>query len=443
MRILLATHFFPPGHLGGTEVLTLGLAKTLSASGCSVQVICNEEWDSAPSFLIHHTDDIYQGIPVRRLQYNWTKAPDVFRYLYNNPEVYNNLLEYMKVNKPDVLHITSLYSLSASVIQAAQEMNIPIILTATDFWFVCAKNTLLRSDGTLCPGQDDPWECTKCLMADTKAYQSLHKLLPDKLAKSIMLGLGRYPWITNRPGFRGMMGNWRERFEYQSQLLNKLNLVVTASQFLKELFLRYGVRAENITYSAYGLDTAWARGLSTKTVSKNLRIGFIGQILPMKGPDILLRAVLDLPSHLPIEVKIYGDLNKTPGYGQELVDLVGQDRRVSFLGTFDNSKMGEVMTGIDVLAVPSTWYDFPLVIPSALATNTPVIATDLPGMNEMIRHEVNGLLFERNDWKGLSTQIRRVMEERDLLQHLKNGIQPVKTVEQMGAEYLDLYAKLV
>ena len=105
--------------------------------------------------------------------------------------------------------------------------------------------------------------------------------------------------------------------------------------------------------------------------------------------------------------------------------------------------MGEVMTGIDVLAVPSTWYDFPLVIPSALATNTPVIATDLPGMNEMIRHEVNGLLFERNDWKGLSTQIRRVMEERDLLQHLKNGIQPVKTVEQMGAEYLDLYAKLV
>jgi hypothetical protein len=36
-----------------------------------------------------------------------------------------------------------------------------------------------------------------------------------------------------------------------------------------------------------------------------------------------------------------------------------------------------------------------------------------------------------------------VVEEGDLLRQLKNGIQPVKTVEQMGAEYLDLYAKLV
>jgi len=105
--------------------------------------------------------------------------------------------------------------------------------------------------------------------------------------------------------------------------------------------------------------------------------------------------------------------------------------------------MGEVMRCIDVLAVPSTWYDFPLVIPSALEANTPVMATDLPGMNEMIQNEVNGLLFERYDWKELSAQIRRLVEERELLKQLKAGIQPVKTVEQMSAEYLDLYAGLV
>jgi glycosyltransferase involved in cell wall biosynthesis len=105
--------------------------------------------------------------------------------------------------------------------------------------------------------------------------------------------------------------------------------------------------------------------------------------------------------------------------------------------------MGEVMTGIDVLAVPSIWYDFPLVVPSALATNTPVLATDLPGMNEMIQHDVNGLLFERYDWKGLAMQIRRLVEDRDLLFRLRKGIQAVKTVEQMGAEYLDLYSRVI
>jgi len=66
MRILLVTHFFPPNHLGGTEVLTQGLAQALQAKGHTVQVICAEAWETAPSYTIQYTDDIVQGIPVRR-----------------------------------------------------------------------------------------------------------------------------------------------------------------------------------------------------------------------------------------------------------------------------------------------------------------------------------------------------------------------------------------
>jgi glycosyltransferase involved in cell wall biosynthesis len=119
------------------------------------------------------------------------------------------------------------------------------------------------------------------------------------------------------------------------------------------------------------------------------------------------------------------------------------DPRIRFLGTFDNARMGEVLAGIDVLAVPSIWYDFPLVIPSALATKTPVLATNLPGMNELIVHGKNGLLFDRYDWQGLAHQITRLVEEPELLDELRKNIEPVKTTDEMGSEYVDLYRLLL
>ena len=101
-----------------------------------------------------------------------------------------------------------------------------------------------------------------------------------------------------------------------------------------------------------------------------------------------------------------------------------------------------MLSGIDVLVVPSVWYDFPLVIPSAFATKTPVVATNLPGMNEWVRHEVDGLLFERHDAVGLASGIRRLLDEPGLLDRLRANIPPVKTLEEYAAESVDLYASL-
>jgi glycosyltransferase involved in cell wall biosynthesis len=443
MRILLITHFFPPGHLGGTEVLTLGLAKSLQAAGHSVQVVCSEDWATAPGYKIEYTDDIFQGVPVRRLHFNWTKAPDVFRYLYDNPEVEEHLVGFLGQIQPDVVHITSCYSLSASVISAAHQLAIPIVLTATDFWLLCARNTLLGGDDSLCTGPERPLKCARCMAENTKIYRWPRKVLSEETVGVLLQALGRHPWLTGQRGLRGMVGDWEERFSFLSRSLDKVGRIITASRFLKELFVEYGVAPEKMDYSAYGLDTSWAKGHETKTSSSHLRIGFIGQILPFKGPDLLLRALASLRADLPIQVKIYGDLAKTPDYGQRLEELAAGDPRVSFLGTFENGRMGEVLSEIDVLAVPSTWYDFPLVIPSALATKTPVLATNLPGMNELIEHNRNGLLFERYDWQGLARQIQRLVDEPGLLGGLRSGIAPVKTLAQMADEYLAIYTSLL
>ena len=443
MRILLATHFYPPGHLGGTEVLTRGLARALSAAGHSVEVVCAEEWEEAPSHRIRATAEFVDGVAVHRLRFNWKKAPDVFRYLYDNPEVERWVFDCLGRLKPDVVHITSCGTLSASVIAAARRRGVPVLLTATDFWFLCARNTLLQPDGSLCSGPETPWKCTQCLLADAKAYRWPRKVLPETTVASLLQAAARFPAVTNRPGFRGMLGDWQERRRYLGQALREVGLIVTASQFLRTLLIRYGVPPERIQQSPYGLDSSWATSFQTKAPSPRLRIGFIGQILPAKAPDLLIKAVKMLPPDAPVDVRIYGDLAKDRRYGEAILSEARGDRRIAFPGTFDNSQMGKVLSDIDVLVVPSVWYNFPLVIPSAFATKTPVVATNLPGMNEWVRHEVDGLLFERHDAVGLASSIRRLLDEPGLLDRLRANIQPVKTLEEYAAESVASYASLL
>ena len=441
MRILIITHFFPPGHIGGTETLTAAIAESLNQHH-DVQVLCAENWDTAPSHEIQATDDHYQNIPVRRLHFNWQKAPDVFGYLYNNPEVERYLDQYLAELQPDIVHITSCYSLSASVITAAHKAGIPIVLTATDFWFLCARNTLLQRDGSLCSGPESAWKCAKCNLAQSKAYHWPRAVLPETIVKTGLMSIAPFPVITRQRGFRGLHGNWEGRFEYLREALQKVDQIVTASSFLRSLLIDYGVEESRIEFSAYGLDTRWAEGFQTKTPSDKLRFGFIGQLIPIKGPDILIRAFRELDPSVPAELLIYGDSNKNPEYGQQLAQLAEGDPRIKFMGTFPYDEIGRVLTAMDVMVAPSTWYDFPLVIPSAFATNTPVIATDMAGMNELVRDEVDGLLFPRHDVAALARQLQRLVDDPTLVPCLQQGIQPVKTIEQMMDFYLEIYTEL-
>ncbi len=443
MRILLLTHFLGGNHLGGTEVLTLAMAHGLQAQGHEVQVVCAEDWDTATSHKIESSTEVFQGVPIHRLHFNWKKAPDVFRYLYDNPEVETYISTYLTQFKPDIVHITSCYALSASIITVAHEHKIPCVLTATDFWFLCARNTLLQRDDSLCTGPDDAWKCAKCNLHDAKIYRWPRLILPEQIIAPILLQAGKSPFLTSQRGVRGMHGNWEKRFTFLAEALQKVDYIATASQFLRSLFVQYGTPQEKIHYSAYGLDTRWATQYKNKTPAEALRIGFIGQILPMKGPDLLIKAFQQMKSSRPLQLIIYGDLSKWPDYGQSLQELATGDERIRFAGTFKNNKMGEVLSEIDVLVVPSTWYDFPLVIPSALATNTPVVTTNIPGMNELIQSEVNGLLFERYDWQGLAQQLQRLANEASLLSRLQQGCGPVKTVDEMVAEYELVYQALL
>ena len=120
------------------------------------------------------------------------------------------------------------------------------------------------------------------------------------------------------------------------------------------------------------------------------RFGFIGQILEVKGVHTLIEAFQEVKFGRKTRLDIWGDYTINPSYTERLRDFIADSESIYLNGRFEQNKLLDVLSKIDVLVVPSLWYEnAPLVIQEAFSANIPVIATNLGGMAEIITHGIN------------------------------------------------------
>ncbi|MCC6165927.1 MAG: glycosyltransferase family 4 protein [Caldilineaceae bacterium] len=444
MKVLLISNGYPPEQWAGTETYTAGIARALHARGNQVQVLCGGGWQEGAHYWNGYSDHLEQGIPCRRLHVNWMKAPDPFLYLYDNPVVADFLSGYLGEVRPDIVHVTSCERLSASVVHAVKDAGLPLALSLTDFWFLCPRINLLRSDGENCDGQTTAWDCLRCQMLHTKAYRWSRHLLPDEQVAGLLMEISRHSQLTRRRGLRGMAGDMAGRKQELRRAFARADIRITASQFVRDVFTANGF-TEPIMLRPYGHDLSWLRGYTAKQPSDMLRIGYIGQIIPSKGVHLLLEAAKHLPALREgrCRLLVYGDLESQPAYGAQLRRMAAELPNVEFCGTYPHKESGRIFANLDMLVVPSQWYDFPLIIHEAFAAQTPVIATRLGDMAEAVTHEANGLLFEHGSAADLARQLRRICDEPGLLNRLRAGLPAVKTIDTEVDELVDTYRRLI
>jgi glycosyltransferase involved in cell wall biosynthesis len=444
MRILLISNGYPPNRWAGTETYTASIAKGLNARGHQVQVLCVGEWQVGSQYFNGYTDEVYQQIAVRRLNLNWMKAPDPFGYLYNNPIVADHLHKFLDQIQPDIVHVTSCETLSASVLKVVKTARLPSVLSLTDFWFLCPRINLLHGDNNNCDGLTTAWECLRCQLLNSKAYSWPKRFLPEEQISDLLSKVSKIPSITRWNGLRGLVGDMEKRKEFLGQAISWPDVRITASPFVRNLFVKNGVDAPIQVYP-YGHDLSWLDSFTGKTHSERLRIGYIGQIVESKGVHLLLQAAESMQEQYGnyFELLIYGNLQHDPDYSAKLRSVSTKIRNIKFCGTYPHDESAAIFANIDVLAVPSLWYDFPLIIHEAFATGTPVVATNLGGMAEAVSHEVSGLLFERGDVNDLIHKLGRFFEEPGLINRLKAGIPTVKKIENEIDELEQVYHQLL
>lgn len=444
MRVLLAVHHFLPHHIGGAEWQAYRIARELRGKGHDVRVICVESDTHGSAGQLEYTDGPYDGIPVRRLFFNLPLSPDPFRWSFRNPLIERHLLVYLEEFLPDVLHLISGYLMSGSVISAARSSGTPVVLMPMDFWFLCPRVTLLRRDGLVCDVPEDLVECAVCLRQDRRRYRwAAH--LTGGISNQLLRRLWRSWAMLKEMGKEDLLAALQERRGYLQEVFGAANLVLFNSQFLKEMLTIHEFRAQRFLRLRQGVATERWIGDGTKKPSPHLRVGYIGQIARHKGVAVLVRAFNRLRTKGPApRLLLYGDAEQFPSFAHRLHRLIGGNERIALAGTFPNDQVLGVHSRLDVLVVPSMWYEnSPNVILEAFAAKTPVVASNIGGMAELVQHEGNGLLFETGNVEDLTHQLQRIVDQPRLLESLRREIRPVQTVQQEMAKLVQIYHSVV
>jgi glycosyltransferase involved in cell wall biosynthesis len=426
MKVLLVVHIFFPNWRAGTEVYTLNVARKLLERGHEVQLVCYEP-SPTNTTEITTTDEIYDGFPVHRISFSHDH-PDRLLREYFNSDVEKHLIDYYARIKPDIVHVMHSMHLSAAAITAAKYLGFPVVCTATDFWFVCPTYRLLRVDNSACPGPVDVGQCIRCygLLEGDRGNQSLTKAALRRLKRR---NLSDFLRIIDRP-------------RRLRQIISLVDMLIIPNRSTFELLHGNGLRPQRSIVLGFGL-TLPSSVSAAKIPSDKLRLGYIGSFDNGKGPHVALEALRSLPSEHRIELTLYGDPRSNQQYFAALQQIAGQDERIRFAGTFPNEKIGEIFSKIDILVIPSLWYEnTPLVLYSAFATKTPVLVSNIGSLAEVVSHGQNGLVFEVGNAADLARQIESLVQDPASFERLRQGIPPVKSIDQNVVELLDIYSAL-
>ncbi len=444
MKIALISHHFPPNFRGGAEQYAYRIAQGLRRQGHNVEVVCVESITSGMLTPTAKTDT-FDGLTIHRLFYDLAQAPNRFEWSFRHPELGCWVKNFLQQTRPDVVHINSGYILGGKVIEAARELNLPTVLTLHDYWFLCPQITLLRQDGHICHQPVSPARCVWCAISEKRRYRLIDTQLNGKIGDAFSR-LSQADWFSQLLGLQPRLELMAERRAYLKRVLEEIDIVISPSRFLIDKVEEYGFKPRQMVYLPFGIDTAHlAAPPAAAAAPKKLRIGYLGQLVPHKGVHLLLDAFKMLARQPgACELILHGKISEATAYERQLLKMGEADPDITFAGPYPNTEVGRVLNELDVIVVPSIWYENrPTVIIEAMATRTPAVVARLGGMAELVKHNHNGLLFDSGNVTSLAAQLQRLLNEPTLLAQLRQNIPPIPKAEDELNTIVSLYQSLV
>jgi glycosyltransferase involved in cell wall biosynthesis len=139
-----------------------------------------------------------------------------------------------------------------------------------------------------------------------------------------------------------------------------------------------------------------------------MHVGWIGRLSAEKGPDVMLAAMRYL-TDLPVTLSFIGDGPDRAALSAE-AEQTGVAPSVSFHGRVADA--ASLLNAFDVLALSSRTEGTPMVVLEAMASETPIVATSVGGIPDMLS-SAEALLVPSQDPRALATAIRAALGDRD------------------------------
>lgn len=445
MRILQVIHQFPPFSSQGSEVYCLHLAGALAAGGDDVGVFhLSNTTPRTPRRLVrgvegalrtfHCVDDgQYSRLadwPNTFLQSCFTRTLDEFA--------------------PDVVHFHNYLSLGDDLVGLARARGSAVVYTLHDYGLICPNNLLLRSDGHLC-GKSDPDFFQDCCPLTIRCsggrVPPLARRLPPlfrwqqfaanqtraipRAALSSLVRLGRA--VFGVPERTAVDEKRRFYLDSTRRIFDRANLFIAPSEYLRERFVRCGLPPERVVWERYGL-RPFPRPRRVPAADGKVRFGYIGSFHAHKGIQVLLEAFRGLGDRASLH--IHGSSFGSPVSDAHFCSIMSAaSSGIVVHGGYENERLGDILGTLDVVVVPSVWYEnSPLTIQEAQIAGVPVITGNEGGMAELVRDGVDGLLFRIGDVGDLRRVIEAVIDRPAILAEMSSQAPAVPTIDSQATK---------
>jgi len=290
-----------------------------------------------------------------------------------NRRTYQELGDLIRRERPVVMHCTNTFPLiSPAAYYAARRAGVAVVQSLHNYRLLCANSLFLR-DGEVC--EDCLGRCCSWPGVAHRCYRGNRSATAALAAMQL---------------FHRIKGTWQKA----------VDRYVALSEYSRGKFIAGGLPAERIVVKPNFVhpDPGVGQGRGDYVIS-------VGRLSEEKGIATLL--VAWQRHRLPLKLKIIGD----GPLAEEVKAAAAGDERIEWLGRLPTDRVLDIVGDALCLVQPSLCFEnCPKTVLEAFAKGTPVVASRLGAIAEMVDHDSSGRLFEPGDAVGMIDQFRHLLD---------------------------------
>jgi len=301
-----------------------------------------------------------------------------------NRETCADLRRVIREERPALVHFTNTFPLiSPAAYSTARNAGAKVVQSLHNYRLLCPNAQFLR-DGRPCES------CLGRMFAWPAVQHACYR--NDRRSTAVVAAMLAY---------HRALGTWHRA----------VDLYLALTEFGRRKFIEGGLPADKIVVKPNFIreDPGIGDGSGGYAV-------FVGRLSSEKGVETILNAWSQPKVDLPLTIVGDGPL------ADRVREAAEQNPRVRWLGHQPSERVLEIVGEAKFLLLPSLWYEgLPKIIVEAFSKGTPVIASNLGAMTELIEHERNGMLFTPGDPAGLAAAVHAVLEDNTTLPRMRTA----------------------